>query len=73
MTGPEHYQQAEALLEEASDPADHGVSAVHAHIARAQAHATLALAAATALHVTAGELTETDCEDWSLAIGGPKL
>ena len=48
MTGPEHYTQAEALLEEASDPADHGVSALHAHIARAQVHATLALAAATA-------------------------
>ena len=47
MTGPQHYRQAEALLEEASDPADHGVSALHAHIAMAQVHATLALALAT--------------------------
>jgi hypothetical protein len=49
MTGPEHYQEAERLLEEAEGPADHGVSALHAHIGLAQAHATLALAAATAM------------------------
>jgi hypothetical protein len=47
VTGPEHYREAEALLEESSDPSDHGVSALHAHIARAQVHATLALTAAT--------------------------
>jgi hypothetical protein len=40
----EHYHQAEALLEEASDPSDHGVSALHAHIGLAQAHAMLAVA-----------------------------
>lgn len=49
MTGPEHYREAERLLEEACDPADHGVGALHAHIGLAQVHATLALAAATAV------------------------
>lgn len=39
----DHYREAEALLEEAADPNDHGVSALHAHIGRAQVHATLAL------------------------------
>jgi hypothetical protein len=38
-----HYEKAEVMLEEASDPADHGVLALHAHIALAQVHATLAL------------------------------
>lgn len=46
MNGREHFHQAEQLLEEASDPADHGVSWLHAHIALAQVHATLAAAAA---------------------------
>ena len=44
MTGMQHYREAEALLEEVRDPNDHGVSALHAHIAMAQVHATLALA-----------------------------
>ena len=44
MDAQEHYMQAEILLEETADPADHGVSALHAHIARAQVHATLATA-----------------------------
>lgn len=47
MTGPEHYREAEALVEEATDPADHGVKNLRAHIALAQVHATLALVAAT--------------------------
>ena len=52
MDGPSHYREAERLL--ASDPAcpcertdcEHG----RALVTRAQVHATLALAAATALH-----------------------
>jgi hypothetical protein len=66
VTGPEHYREAEALLEEAGDPADHGVSALHAHIARAQVHATLAAAAATALNLPhpEGGFTVPDWEAW---------
>jgi hypothetical protein len=53
MTGPEHYQMAETLLEVAVEASTAGESyrqdtAVMA--ALAQAHATLALAAATDLH-----------------------
>lgn len=40
MTGPEHYTEAERLIENPRAAVD---------IARAQVHATLALAAATAL------------------------
>jgi len=46
MTGPEHYRAAEILLAEAeSQP---GQAAAHSIVA-AQVHATLAVAAATAL------------------------
>lgn len=41
-----HTAEAEAMLEEAGNPSDFGVSALHAHIGLAQIHATLALAAA---------------------------
>jgi hypothetical protein len=49
MTGPEHYKEAERLLPLAHDLADQGHQ-VRADfiVARAQVHATLALAAATA-------------------------
>jgi hypothetical protein len=45
MTGPEHYRRAEALLR--GDFNDSGLT-TGALVAMAQAHATLALAAATA-------------------------
>lgn len=45
MTGPEHYREAERLLETTSQE-DH---ARHHRMRVAQVHATLALAAATAL------------------------
>lgn len=46
MTGPEHYREAEALLDEVSGPDDDFTR--DERIAMAQVHATLALAAATA-------------------------
>ncbi|MBL3808469.1 hypothetical protein [Streptomyces sp. BRB081] len=52
MTGPEHYARAEQLLTDAADilrPHDEGHCEADRLIAEAQAHATLALAAATAL------------------------
>ena len=67
MTGPEHYREAEALLEEAADPADHGVSVLHAHIARAQVHATLALAAAMVDGLAV--LRPEDRDEWDRATG----
>ena len=56
MTGPEHYRKAEeilSILDEERDPASWEAAIRSGEIARAidaaQAHATLALAAATAL------------------------
>ncbi|MEU8316695.1 MULTISPECIES: hypothetical protein [Actinomycetes] len=55
MTGPEHYHEAEQLLSEAweleAGPLENDV-AVHARIAAAQVHATLALAPATTVPPT---------------------
>ena len=51
MTGPENYHEAQLLLEEGCDYGCPHAGCVHemARLARAQVHATLALAAATAL------------------------
>lgn len=46
MTGPEHYKHAEVLLKTAAE-ADHGSEVERYALAKAQVHATLALAAAT--------------------------
>lgn len=54
MTGPENYREAERCLSLGKEPgADALVQA--AYFAAAQAHATLALAAATALGVADGD------------------
>lgn len=49
MTGPEHYREAENLLDEVPGPDDEFTRAER--IAMAQVHATLANAAATATEV----------------------
>lgn len=57
MTGPEHYQKAERILERVnraieqatSNTVDEVVEMATVSLAAARAHATLALAAATAL------------------------
>ncbi|MEV8523223.1 hypothetical protein AB0451_03545 [Streptomyces sp. NPDC052000] len=52
MTGPEHFREAERLLAESQTivrPHDEGPCEADRRIAEAQVHATLALAAATAL------------------------
>ena len=62
MTGPEHYLRAEELLS--------GLSATHpdpGNIATAQVHATLTLAAATALSSDFRSHAETDA--WRQAAG----
>lgn len=71
MTGPEHYRKAEELLAVADDYEDDGAPQT-ARIRReeAQVHATLALAAATAL---IDETPRSDCFDnyaaWSAVAG----
>ena len=55
MDGPAHYRRAEQLLDRASDqPRERALT-----LAEAQAHATLALAAATAYPVARYENTPT--------------
>ena len=52
MTGPEHYREAERLIEEAKFASDEPENTIWTFAEAAQAaqvHATLALAAATAL------------------------
>lgn len=59
MTGPEHYREAERLIavDDLHDPPTSG------NIALAQVHATLALAAATALN-DSGEMPLEDLHAW---------
>lgn len=75
MTGPEHYREAEQLAAQA-----HTVDQEYAMylVAKAQVHATLALAAATALGtaevpadgLTAGEWRRTICRPKNVNRGG---
>jgi hypothetical protein len=76
VTGPEHWREADQILLGDSDPCSYGCphsGCPHemAMIARAQVHATLALAAATAF----GGITLTLPQDsdlaaeWNRAIG----
>lgn len=69
-TGPEHYREAEEWL----TVADNAVSKSSPHVtmaaAMAQAHATLALAAATALNSTG--IGEADLGEWTALICEPE-
>jgi hypothetical protein len=82
MTGPEHYREAEQLAEKAGAvmDADYGWMASlsseerlqrrAAYLAEAQVHATLALAAATALaREIAGRTPIAEFEAWVAAAG----
>jgi len=63
MTGPEHYAAAETLLASArSAPVEEDAKR---WLARAQVHATLALAAATAV----GTAADADSQAWAEAAG----
>lgn len=73
MTGAEHYRQAEKLLANAWQKGGPNGDAFirtdnqrDAMLVSAQAHATLALAAATALSQT-GEMYVPDAEAWEQA------
>ncbi|MGW4663245.1 hypothetical protein [Streptosporangium sandarakinum] len=75
MTGPEHYREAERLVREAD--AEDAPEWVTARAAQAQVHATLALAAATALlgpavavDISEGlDLNDPDLNAWIEAAG----
>lgn len=68
MTGPEHYREAERLITPGAydETGEEGLLA--RDIALAQVHATLALAAATAI-ATIDEMTIRDGDDWHAAAG----
>lgn len=79
MTGPEHYREAEKILDilnEERDPEEWALSVkdgdVAVAMAAAQVHATLALAAATALanHQAIGLMPEADSAAWYRAASG---
>ena len=68
MTGPEHYREAEYMLQMATNQlasqGDDGIDDANRLIARGQVHATLALAAATALNDTDPQHGGMPVRDW---------
>lgn len=64
MTGPEHYDEAQKLLADPNYGEPKGIGRSET-IAAAQVHATLALAAATALAAD----SPTDVQAWRAAAG----
>lgn len=68
MTGPEHYQEAENCLIDAEN-SELGSEAEAHSTATAQVHATLALAAATALGVSHRMSFDAQVQQWLPAIG----
>ena len=68
MTGPEHYREAEKLLAAIEITPEASVGSVRTVAAMAQVHATLALAAATALGNSAG-IPQDDYYTWDDTAG----
>ncbi|MGW4040431.1 hypothetical protein ACWEIM_29845 [Streptomyces sp. NPDC004778] len=75
MTGPEHYREAERLITESYAiirPNDEGPCEADRSLAEAQVHATLALAAATALiDETPRSDSHSEYRAWSNVAGSP--
>lgn len=71
MRAVEHYTYAEQLLDMAGDD-ENGSDQERYHLAAAQAHATLALAGATALQAYS-QGGEPELDDWQFAAGGEQL
>lgn len=70
MTGPEHYAEAERVVAQVENR-DVSAAAVAAYTAVAQVHATLALAAATALIDEKPRSGSFDAwREWKQATGG---
>jgi len=58
MTGPEHYLAAEKLLQEIQEHPSSSINKTESLMGQAQVHATLAVAAATALNSDGREWVE---------------
>ena len=70
MTGPEHYREAEQLLASGLFHRDEGrPEPAAAALAAAQVHATLALAAATALQPSSYANDYPEHTEWSKVAG----
>lgn len=69
MTGPEHYREAERIVRHAQGQE---IEAAAVTLADAQVHATLALAAATALNDAQGGMTIRERREWVAAAGTAK-
>lgn len=73
MNGPEHYREAERLLESAREDVNIGSAEETYSLAAAQVHATLALTAATAERTRAGGVELVgDPTSWRAAIHGDR-
>lgn len=68
-TGPDHYRDGEKFLGYANATPAGDVDAIHAQLMFAQVHATLALAAATALNGAGNGLYVADHDSWHRAAG----
>lgn len=64
MTGPEHYREAENALKHATS-AEYGSDVERYDLARAQVHATLALASATAIQPATYEGQRPEWNEWA--------
>ena len=72
MTGPEHYREAEKLLN-FSEEKVRGSEVEMSLFAEAQVHATLALAAATAVALRGGTRLTREGIAWREAAGEPEV
>ena len=70
-SGAQHYRMAEEILAQIGTD-NRGADVIAAAHASAQVHATLALAAATALRFPDGTMPEGDWGAWYRAAGTPK-
>jgi hypothetical protein len=71
MTGPEHYREAERLVEEANRVGHEDPARGSGILAAAQVHATLADAAATALNDADAGTPMPEWHNWRVAAGYP--
>ncbi|WP_069751665.1 hypothetical protein [Streptomyces sp. EN16] len=78
MTGPEHYREAERLIADSHAiirPNDEGPCEADRSLVEAQVHATLALAAATAVGTAVSafrdDINSADVEEWADVLGSP--
>jgi hypothetical protein len=69
MTGPDHYRVAEKLLDRYGDGEKRSHAEMTEIIAMAQVHATLALAAATAIAPGVSDEVSPDWYAWFSAAG----